>query len=307
MLWVIVPALDESENLQILVPMIEAELVGMSPGSKVLVVDDGSSDGTSGVVEAMAQRSDRVGLLTLGRNFGKATALQRGFEVALSAGAQHVAMMDADGQDDPKELPRLVDHLLSGADLVTGARRQRNDRLVKRQTSKVYNWATAKMSGVPGKDFNSGFKVMRAEVAQSVSPMLYGELHRYLTVIAHWLGYRVAEVEVAHHARMHGVSKYGIARFWRGFVDLLTVRFLMSYESRPSHLFGGLGLVSLALGSVCLVYLTALKILGNSIGDRPLLIAGVLMVMVGLQLFLFGLLAELTIYRSNNPKRRTSP
>ena len=134
--------------------------------------------------------------------------------------------------------------------------------------------------------------------------MLYGELHRYLTVITHWLGYRVAEVPVQHHPRMHGVSKYGLARFWRGFVDLLTVRFLMSYENRPSHLFGGIGFVSFTGGSIVLAYLFALKLAGNSIGDRPLLIAGVLLVMVGLQLLLFGLLAELTVHARHQGRRR---
>ena len=232
----------------------------------MLVVDDGSTDKTREVVADLADRHSEVRLISLGRNMGKATALRRGFERALLEGAEVVVMMDADGQDDPAELPLLLARLDDGADLVTGARTVRNDRFVKRNTSKLYNAATARLSGAPGKDFNSGFKVMRADVARNASPMLYGELHRYLTVVAHWLGYRVAEVSVQHHERLHGKTKYGLARFWRGFVDLLTVRFLMSYESRPSHLFSGLGLASMAAGGLALDLPVRREGLGR--GDR---------------------------------------
>ena len=303
--WVIVPALNESENLRELVPRIHS-VISRWDGARLLVVDDGSTDSTAATVDAVATELPGISLLRLGRNFGKATALQRGFDEAVVAGAGYVVMMDADGQDDPCELPRLLDGIQSGADLVTGARVERNDRFIKRKTSKLYNKATAIISRAPGRDFNSGFKAMRVDVALDVSPMLYGELHRYLTVIAHWLGYRVSEVPVQHHARMHGSTKYGPARFWRGFVDLLTVRFLMSYENRPSHLFGGFGFLSLFLGGLVLAYLTVLRLFGERIGDRPLLIAGVLLVMVGLQLTLFGFLAELTVHARNLDRRRSS-
>jgi glycosyltransferase involved in cell wall biosynthesis len=295
-LWVVVPALNEAENLVEVVPRILAELDVLDAKGHVLVVDDGSTDKTREVVNDLADRHTEVELLSLGRNMGKATALRRGFELALNDGAEVVVMMDADGQDDPAELSLLLARLDDGADLVTGARTVRNDRFVKRNTSKLYNTATARLSGVPGKDFNSGFKVMRADVARNASPMLYGELHRYLTVVAHWLGYRVAEVTVQHHERLHGTTKYGLARFWRGFVDLLTVRFLMSYESRPSHLFSGLGLGSAAAGALTMTYLLVEKVSGAAIGGRPLLIAAVVLALGGLQLVLFGLLAELVVY-----------
>lgn len=294
---VVVPALDEAENLVVVVPRIVGQLASLGVDGHVLVVDDGSTDKTREVVADLAAHDARIGLLSLGRNQGKATALRHGFERVLDEGADVVVMMDADGQDDPAELGTLIARLDDGADLVTGARNSnRNDRFVKRTTSKLYNGTTALLSGVDGRDFNSGFKVMRADVARQASPMLYGELHRYLTVVASWQGFRTAEVTVQHHERLHGRSKYGIARFWRGFVDLLTIRFLMSYESRPSHLFSGVGFTSLLLGGLGMAYLLALKLTGHAIGGRPLLIASVVLLLGGLQLVLFGLLAELVVY-----------
>jgi len=303
MLWVVIPALDEADNLRVLLPRVLSEVATFDPLGRVLVVDDGSTDDTGKVVvELMAESAagrDALELETLRHNLGKAPALQRGFRRAIAGGADVVVMMDADGQDDPAELSKLLERIDAGADLVTGARLVRRDRFVKRTTSRLYNRTTGLLSGAPGRDFNSGYKAMTAAVAEDVSPMLYGEMHRYLTVIAHGMGYRVAEVPVEHHPRMSGSSKYGLARFWRGFSDLLTVRFLLSYENRPSHLFGAVGMSSLLLGFLTLTYLTVLKVLGQPIGDRPLLIAGVLMVMVGLQLTLFGLLAEMVVHARN--------
>ena len=302
MIWVIVPALNEAENLRVLVPRIVKTLESMGEGGRVLVVDDGSSDGTGEVVVELAAMWPGIELETLRHNQGKAAALQRGFGRALEGGAEIVVMMDADGQDDPDELPKLVARLEAGADLVTGARLMRQDRFVKRNTSKIYNRVTGVLSGAPGRDFNSGYKVMTADVARDVTPMMYGEMHRYLTVIAHDLGYQVVEEAVQHHPRMSGESKYGLARFWRGFSDLVTVRFLLSYENRPSHLFGGVGAFLFFLGMVTLGYLTVDKITGEPIGDRPLLMAGVLLTLVGLQLALFGLLAELIVHARNRDR-----
>jgi glycosyltransferase involved in cell wall biosynthesis len=299
----VLPAFDEAENLEVLVPRILDHLAQIPGDGYVLVVDDGSRDSTPEVMAKLIANHDRVEVDRSVRNRGKAAAMQRGFTRAIDEGATAIVMMDADGQDDPAELPRLVARLDEGFDLVTGARVQRNDRFIKRHTSRLYNWATGRLSGAPGRDFNSGFKAMRPEVARDVSPMLYGELHRYVTVIAHWLGYRITEQPVEHHERMFGKSKYGIARFFRGFMDLMTVRFLMSYEHRPSHLFGGIGLGSLVIGLGVLGYLTVLRFMGETIGDRPALIAGVLLVVVGVQLLLFGLLAELVVYNRQRDGR----
>lgn len=306
--WVVIPALDEAENLRVLVPRVVAHARALHPEARVLVVNDGSTDDTPQVMRELAAAYPGVELETHRHNLGKAAALRRGFARALEGGADVVVMMDADGQDDPAELPALAAALRDGADLVTGARLTRRDRFVKRTTSRLYNRTTAVLSGAPGNDFNSGFKMMRAEVAADVAPMLYGEMHRYLTVIAHEMGHRVAEVPVEHHPRMAGSSKYGLARFWRGFADLVTVRFLLSYENRPSHLFGGIGSTCLALGMLLLTYLTGLKLVtGATIGDRPLLLAGVLLVMVGLQLLLFGLLAELVVHARNQTAPAPAP
>jgi dolichol-phosphate mannosyltransferase len=176
----------------------------------------------------------------------------------------------------------------------------RNDRFVKRTTSKLYNGATAKVTGVPGRDFNSGLKVMRTELAQTVE--LYGELHRYIPVLAVWNGFRVGELDVEHHERRHGRSKFGRARFWRGFLDLVTVKFLTTYTARPFHLFGGLGFIIGLIGAGLLAWMAIERALGETIGTRPALQAGVLLVVVAVQMVSLGLISELMV---NLRRRRT--
>ena len=188
----------------------------------------------------------------------------------------------------------MLELLDNGYDLVTGRRSVRNDRFIKRNTSKIYNAATAKVSGVDGKDFNSGFKAMRGEVAKSVE--MYGELHRYIPVLAAWAGYRVTEVDVDHRARIAGRSKFGRSRFWRGFLDLVTVKFLTTYDARPFHLIGGLGVLLGLAGAVLLGWMGILRLTGEGIGTRPALIIGVLCAVVAVQLITVGLLAELIIH-----------
>ena len=296
LIYVVIPAFNEADNLEQMVPRVLESLSKLEIPGKVLVADDGSTDGTERVISELTSRYANFSCVRTRRNLGKAAALEIGFSHALASEATVLVMMDADGQDDPDELPKLISELDLGFDLVTGCRNIRNDRFIKRWTSKIYNKVTGVISGAPGKDFNSGFKAMTAETAANVRPLLYGELHRYITVIAYWLGYQVSEVPVLHHERMHGKTKYGINRFWRGFIDLLTVRFLMSYENRPSHLFGGIGSIFLSTGSIALSYLLVIRLSGTPIGGRPLLSLAVLLLVVGLQLVLFGLLAELVVY-----------
>ncbi len=305
---IVIPAYNEAENLGQVIPEIITYISKIDSKFRIIIIDDGSTDDTANTITALAKKHPQIVGEAMPRNLGKAAALKRGFALAEDLGGQIVIMMDADGQDDPAELETLIGRLDEGFDLVTGARYTRNDRFIKRTTSRLYNRTTSMISGVKGKDFNSGFKVMRLTVAQAVGSMMYGEMHRYLTVIASWFGYRITEVHVTHRKRLLGKSKYGIARFWRGFIDLVTIRFLLAYESRPSHLIGAFGVLSLLGGVGILGYVSVLRVFfDETIGNRPILTIGVLLAVVGIQLLVFGLLAELQVFmrhRSNDVKTR---
>jgi len=231
---------------------------------------------------------DNVRVVRLRRNFGKATALQAGFA---EAQGDVVVTIDGDLQDDPAEIPRLLAKLDEGFDLVSGWKTKRRDRLTRRIPSRLFNAVTGRLSGLRLHDFNCGLKAYRAEVVRGLR--IYGELHRFIPVLAHYRGFRVAELPVNHRPREHGRSRYGMERYVRGFLDLLTVTFMGRYRHRPLHLFGGLGLLLGAVGTLLLVYLTVLKLTGEAIGQRPLLTLGVLLVVVGVQLLSLGLVSEL--------------
>lgn len=292
---VVLPAHNEASNLPEVLDELFAVLDGLPESTAVVVVNDGSTDGTRTVLEQVSRRHPTLTAVNLPGRSGKALALREGFSAALGLGAERIVMMDADGQDVPAEIPRLLAALEDGADLATGARTARKDRPIKRWTSTLYNSVTARVSGVPGRDLNSGLKAMTADVATMLLPTLYGELHRYVSVVTHWRGYRLVDVAVQHRPRLHGVSKYGPTRFWRGLLDLVTIRFLVAYRYRPSHLVGTIGVLALLAGAVILAALSVEWMLGAPIGDRPLLLAGVLLVLTGLQLVLFGLIAELIV------------
>jgi glycosyltransferase involved in cell wall biosynthesis len=232
-----------------------------------------------------------VRYLRLRRNYGKSAAVQAGFE---QSHGELIVLLDADGQDQPEEIPKLLHALDGGLDLVTGRRTRRRDRFLKRHTSRLYNTVTSAVTGVRGEDFNSGLKAMRRHVM--IPLVLYGELHRYIPVLAQWNGFRVGEVDVVHGARLHGCSKFGRARFWRGFLDLLTVKFITTYTGRPFHLFGGIGLLFGFVGAGLLAWMTMLKLTGEGIGSRPALLIGILFVVVAVQLITLGLLAELIVH-----------
>ena len=288
-LSVVIPAFDESESLPGHLERVVATLDELGRSAEVIVVDDGSRDGTAEAVEALALPGVRVERLRVNR--GKSAALRVGMGVAKG---EVIVLMDADGQDDPAELPRLLAALDGGLDLVTGRRALRNDRAAKVLPSRLYNWTTARVTGVPGRDFNSGFKVMRRDVARDLD--LYGELHRYIPVLAAWAGYRIGEVDVTHHARAEGRSKFGRERFWRGLLDLVTVKFLTTYTARPFHLFGGIAALFGLAGGALLTWMLVLRISGEQIGDRPALLAGILLVVVAVQLVSLGLIAELLVH-----------
>ncbi len=255
---------------------------------EAIFVDDGSTDGTFAALTRLHAANDEVRIVRLRRNFGKAAALQAGFE---EAQGDVVVTIDGDLQDDPAEIPRLLAKLDEGFDLVSGWKAKRRDPLTRRLLSRVFNRVTGRLSGLRLHDLNCGLKAYRAEVVHGIR--IYGELHRFIPVLAHYRGFRVAELAVNHRPREHGRSRYGMERYVRGFLDLLTVTFMGRYRHRPLHLFGGLGLLLGALGMLILGYLTVLKLTGEAIGHRPLLTLGGLLVVVGVQLISLGLVSEL--------------
>jgi hypothetical protein len=288
-LSVVIPAMNEAGNILPLHQAISDVLEAAGVTFELILIDDGSNDGTWQAIEDLAARDRRVIGLRHRRNFGKARGLATGFA---AASGEHVVTMDADLQDDPAEIPRFLAKLDEGFDLVSGWKQRRQDPLGKTLPSRIFNATVRAVSGVPLHDFNCGFKIYRADVVRSIR--LYGELHRFTPVLAHAEGFRVGEIPVRHHPRRWGASKYGWSRLIKGFLDLLTVTFLTEYRQRPMHVLGVPGMVALATGALIGLWLTAEKVLtGASIGNRPLLLLAVLLVLVGVQFFGLGLLGEL--------------
>ena len=288
MISVVVPVHDEERTVALLYDELQATLEPLDQPWEAVFVDDGSTDGSFAALTRLHNSRDNVRVVRLRRNFGKAAALAAGFA---NAQGEVVVTIDADLQDDPSEIPRLLAKLDEGFDLVSGWKAHRRDPITRRALSRIFNWVTGRVSGLRLHDLNCGLKAYRAEVVQGLR--LYGELHRFIPVLAHYRGHRIAELAVNHRPREHGRSRYGVERYLRGFLDLLTVSFIGRYRYRPLHLFGGLGLLLGVLGVGVLAYLTALKIDGHAIGKRPLLILGVLLVVVGMQFFSLGLISEL--------------
>ena len=288
MISVVVPLLNEERSLETLYEEIAATLDARDDPWEVVFVDDGSTDGSMAVLTRLAEHTTNVVVVHLRRNFGKAAALQAGF---LEARGEVVVTIDADLQDDPAEIPALLAKLDEGFDLVSGWKTRRNDTIARRIFSRWFNLATAIVSGVRLHDVNCGLKAYRAEVLQGMR--IYGELHRFIPILASYRGFRVTEIPVNHRPRSHGKSRYGPERYLRGFLDLLSVTFMGRYRHRPLHLFGGLGLLMGLVGFVILVYLTVVWFEGHGIGHRPLLTLGVLLVVVGIQFVSLGLLSEL--------------
>ncbi len=282
---VVIPLFNENESLVALLDELDRAFAGAGGGPvEFLFVDDGSRDGSWEVVRAMAARDPRVRGIRFRRNFGKAAALTAGFRAARGA---VVFTMDGDGQDDPAEIPRFLAALGNGLDVVSGWKRTRHDPWHKVGPSRVFNGLVSALTGCCLHDHNCGFKVYRAEVLREVD--LYGELHRFVPVLAHARGFTVGEIEVHHRARRFGASKYGVARFLKGLLDLLTVRFLTRFAQRPLHILGGIGLALLLLGGLGMADLSAFWTSGRT----PLLVCSAALLVVGTQLVSMGLLAEL--------------
>lgn len=300
---IVIPVLDEAESLRELHAQIShvAEEKNL-PVRQIIFVDDGSHDASWMILRELAIKDERVEAIRFRRNFGKAAALTAGLQAVTQP---RVVTLDADLQDDPAEIPRLLAKLEEGFDVVNGWKAHRLDPWHKVYPSHVFNWMVSRLTGLVLHDHNCGLKAFRAEVAREIR--LYGELHRFIPVLAHARGFRVTELAVHHRPRQHGQSKYGFRRFQRGFLDLLTVAFLTSYHQRPQHMLGAVGLVFFGVGLIGLSYLVGLWLLMNvlhvyppePIGARPLLIYSVVSTVLGAQAFSLGLLAELIVHYSS--------
>ena len=303
-LSVVVPLYNEEESLPLLCQKLDQVLEGLDFGSEIILVDDGSTDGSFAVIEELSRQYSRIRALRFRRNYRKAAGLAAGFR---EARGQLIVTMDADLQDDPEEIPNLLAALDLGFDLVSGWKKKRRDPIGKRLPSKLFNWVTSLVSGIRLHDFNCGLKIYRGEVAEDALPYLYGELYRYLPAIAHWAGYRVGEIPVQHHPRRFGQSKFGTRRLLNGFLDLLSITFVVRFMNKPMHAFGSAGLLSILGGSGICLYIASIYLeFGNIQHRHPLLILGVLLLIVGIQLFSTGLLGDMLAsmnQRSARPER----
>jgi glycosyltransferase involved in cell wall biosynthesis len=297
---VLIPVRDEAGTVLELSRRIADVLDRLGRSFEIIFVDDGSSDGTHLRVRDARERDPRVKLVRLRRNFGKAAALCAGFDYSNGA---IVITMDGDLQDDPEEIPRFLSVMEEQElDLVSGWKRQRQDPASKRLPSLLFNWVTRRLAQVELHDFNCGFKAYRREVLAEIA--VYGELHRYIPVLASRRGFSVGEIQVKHHARRYGVSKYGWDRLYKGLLDLITVLFITRYTRRPLHLFGAVGLVFLAFGLGINSYLAVAWFGGADLSDRPLLQLGILLMLLGIQVLTTGLIGEMITFK--NFRRRDS-
>jgi len=287
---VVVPVYNEVESVPHLVEAIATALKDTQLTYKIICVDDGSTDGSAELLKELAQSRTDLRAILLRRNYGQTPAMAAGFNYARG---QAIVTLDGDLQNDPADIPLLLAKLEEGYDLVSGWRKNRQDAALTRLLpSKMANWLIARVTGVNLHDYGCSLKAYRAELVADMN--LYGELHRFLPALAFIEGARIAELPVRHHARKYGRSKYGLGRTFRVLMDLLTIWFMKKFLTRPMHVFGWFGLLSMLLGIVIGGYLTVVKLgLGQSIGNRPLLILAVVLLLTGVQLFSFGLLAEL--------------
>ena len=291
-LSVVIPLYNEEENVKPLYEQLKATLEEIGREYEIVVVDDGSTDRSFDILKELHQRDKRLKVIRFRRNFGQTAAFAAGFDYSQG---EVVVTMDADLQNDPADIPLLLERIEEGYDVVSGWRVKRKDPfLTRRLPSMIANWLISHVTGVHLHDYGCSLKAYRREVVKNVQ--LYGELHRFIPALASWMGISVAEVPVRHHPRRFGRSKYGLSRTARVLLDLITVRFLLSYSTRPIHIFGGLGLAGFALGMALGAYLSFVKfVLGQSIGGRPLLLLAVLLMVVGVQLISMGLLGELVV------------
>jgi len=298
----VIPAWNEAESLPELQRELAAVLDGLGRPWEVLYIDDGSRDGTDQVIERLSAADPRVRGVSFRGNYGKAAALATGFRLARG---EWIVTLDADLQDDPAELPKLIQALEGGLDLVSGWKQKRQDPFTKRLPSKVYNLVTSWVVGLRLHDFNCGFKLYRREVTEAIQ--VYGELHRVLPALAHWQGFRVGEVPVQHRARRHGRSKFGVARFANGFLDLTSAAFISTSALKPLHVFGRIGGLFLIIGGGISLWFLGQWATGTPMRTRPLMLFAGWCLLSGIQFILMGLLGEMIAHmrsHSEYPVRR---
>ncbi|MBI5741756.1 MAG: glycosyltransferase family 2 protein [Nitrospirae bacterium] len=296
---IIIPLHNEEENVEDLYASLKSVMDAQTYDYELLFVDDGSTDRTVALLEPFEQRDPKVKLLRFRRNFGKAAAWAAGFD---NAAGDVIVTIDGDLQNDPKDIPSLVS-LIGEYDVVNGWRKKRQDPfIIRRFPSIIANSLISKVTGVKLRDYGSGLKAYKAEVVKNIN--VYGELHRFIPALASWYGAKIKEIETTHHPRRRGKSKYGISRTLMVILDMITIKFLQSYSTKPMQAFGPFGLLVGAAGLVINLYLVILWFSGEAIGHRPLLLLGILLVIIGIQLIGLGLLGEMLVssYHENQRK-----
>lgn len=297
----VVPVYNEVESIPLLVETIAGVMQQNGLSYEIVCVDDGSTDGSAELLRELARSRGDLKAVLLRRNYGQTAAMSAGFNNAVG---QVIVTLDGDLQNDPTDIPRLIDKLEEGYDLVSGWRKDRQDAMVTRLIpSRIANWLIRKVTEVRIHDYGCSLKAYRSELVRDMN--LYGELHRFLPALAFIEGARIAEMPVTHHARRFGKSKYGLGRTFRVLMDLATIFFMKKFLTRPMHVFGLFGLISMLVGIGLGLYLTLLKFgFGEAIGDRPLLILAVVLFLTGVHLFSFGLLAELSMRTYHESQNR---
>lgn len=286
---VVIPIYNEEKSLEELFSRINHVLSATLKEFEVIFIDDGSSDKSLEVLKKIFEKNpERVKIIEFRKNFGKAAALSAGFN---EAEGDFVITMDGDLQDIPEEIPKFLEKLEKGYDVVSGWKYPRKDPITKTLPSKIFNFVTSVISGLKLHDFNCGFKGYRKEAVKNLK--LYGELHRYIPVILHSQGYKITEIKVKHEPRKYGKSKYGFKRFFSGFFDLFTILMLTKFKSSPLHIFGIFGALLTLFGGFTTLYLIIERLLGRYLSNRPLFYFSLSVTIVGLQIFFFGLLAEM--------------
>ncbi|MFH1575554.1 MAG: glycosyltransferase family 2 protein [Candidatus Nealsonbacteria bacterium] len=300
---VVIPVYNEEQSVKELFLKVEDVLSRTNRSHEVIFIDDGSTDKTFDILKELHGISDNLKAIRFRKNFGKSAALTAGFEYAQG---DFVITMDGDLQDDPEEIPRFLERIKGGYDLIVGWKAERKDPVAKKIVSKIFNKLTAWLTGVKIHDSNCCFKIFRGEVVKNIK--VHGELHRYIPALAYWQGYKVDEIKVRHYSRRYGKSKYGFGRVAKGFLDLITIKFLMTYLNRPIHFFGQAGLLLLLLGFFSGAATLILKFaLGVSLRTTQLPLLTVFLITVGVQFILMGLLAEIMIRIYYDPQEKKTP